>query len=688
MKKLTFIIAFLLSQVFLIAQTEDSCLPNGITFTTQEQIDNFQTNYPGCTEVEGDVAIDGDITSLAGLIVLTSIGGNLRIGADPDQYSYGHTLLEDLSGLDNLTTIGGDFHLGGNYSLTKLTGLENLNFIGGNIYIGFFKQSFTWNYFHGNPFLTSLTGLDNLSYIGGDFYIMLNDSLTELMTLSNLNSLEGSLHIGIVYTTDDWENITDEKTYYTLGNPSLTSLNGLESLISIGGSLELAGNNSLSNLAGLENLTSIGGELLLIDNASLTSLTELNNLISIGGNLSIGYLEWTNYFQGNVLKNLSGLENLTSIGGNLQIDKNDSLVNLTGLENLTSIGGDLIIGGSSIWDGNPSLTNLAGLNNLASIGDSLSIENNDALADLSGLESLESIGGYLYILDNATLSSLVGLDNIEAGSITDLYIENNNSLSTCEVQSVCDYLAAPNGTIEIHDNAPGCNSPEEVEEACESQCLYDGIIFTSQEQIDNFHSNYPDCTEIEGDVEISGTDITNLNALVVLTAIGGHLNIHDNPTLINLSGLENIESGSIDSLSITNNTILSACHAHTICNYLTGPNAISEIHDNAPGCNSPEEIIELCFVSLDEINAEPGFNIYPSPVGDFATLSFEGEGPGTANVILYNSTGIKVKTWKFKITGNSQNDFVLDFSALPEGMYFVKVQLGNEMATKKIMKVK
>ena len=29
------------------------CLPEGITFTTQEQIDNFQTNYPGCTEIEG-----------------------------------------------------------------------------------------------------------------------------------------------------------------------------------------------------------------------------------------------------------------------------------------------------------------------------------------------------------------------------------------------------------------------------------------------------------------------------------------------------------------------------------------------------------------------------------------------------------------------------------------------------------
>jgi hypothetical protein len=49
-----------------------TCLPEGINFTTQAQIDNFQTNYPGCTEIEGDVLILGsNITNLTGLSVLT-----------------------------------------------------------------------------------------------------------------------------------------------------------------------------------------------------------------------------------------------------------------------------------------------------------------------------------------------------------------------------------------------------------------------------------------------------------------------------------------------------------------------------------------------------------------------------------------------------------------------------------------
>ncbi|MCD4679823.1 MAG: hypothetical protein K8S00_05490 [Bacteroidales bacterium] len=36
------------------------------------------------------------------------------------------------------------------------------------------------------------------------------------------------------------------------------------------------------------------------------------------------------------------------------------------------------------------------------------------------------------------------------------------------MQSVCDYLASPNGTIYIENNASGCNSQQEVEDACDA----------------------------------------------------------------------------------------------------------------------------------------------------------------------------------------------------------------------------
>ena len=97
-----FTFAFCLLPFNLLSQ---SCLPEGITFTTQAQIDSFQDDYPGCTEIEGDVQINGDdISNLNGLNVLTSIEGYLWIGSNNDD-------LVDLDGLEELDFIGGSLKI-------------------------------------------------------------------------------------------------------------------------------------------------------------------------------------------------------------------------------------------------------------------------------------------------------------------------------------------------------------------------------------------------------------------------------------------------------------------------------------------------------------------------------------------------------------------------------------------------
>lgn len=88
------------------------------------------------------------------------------------------------------------------------------------------------------------------------------------------------------------------------------------------------------------------------------------------------------------------------------------------------------------------------------------------LEDISPLENLSSLGLNLHVLNNALLPSLEGLENMDAGFIIDINIYDNPMLSECDVQSICDYLASPNGTINIHDNDIGCNSQQEVEDAC------------------------------------------------------------------------------------------------------------------------------------------------------------------------------------------------------------------------------
>lgn len=213
----------------------------------------------------------------------------------------------------------------------------------------------------------------------------------------------------------------------------------------------------ITNLNGLNALISIGGNLKIIANLALVNLEGLDNLTSIGGHLDIGYND--------ALTSITGLENLSSIGGNLGIFHNTSLINLTGLGNVIFIGGHLGIGY------NTALVSLTELNRIESIGAALWIVDNDALSNLTGLENVTSIGDDINIYENYSLTSLKGMDSINPTSIQNMDIYDNYSLSECEVLSVCEYLAAPNGTINIYDNASGCNSPEEVQDSCEANTV-------------------------------------------------------------------------------------------------------------------------------------------------------------------------------------------------------------------------
>ena len=218
---------------------------------------------------------------------------------------------------------------------------------------------------------------------------------------------------------------------------------------------------------------------------------------------------WNN----DALTALSGLDNLTSINGYLAILGNDALIDLTGLENVVQVGEGVTIGGPQF--GGNALTSLSGMDGLESIGTDLYICRNDSLKNLDALIGLGSIGGDLYIFKNKVLASLSGLDNIGGRSIENLSIFENNSLSTCDIESICDYLADPNGTIDIHDNAAGCDSQEEVEELCG--------VSVNDLNVDGVFSLYPNPSSTQIILEISGPQqqcqlaIFNLNGQEVIS---------------------------------------------------------------------------------------------------------------------------------------------------------------------------
>ncbi|MFO7613146.1 MAG: T9SS type A sorting domain-containing protein [Bacteroidales bacterium] len=375
---------------------------------------------------------------------------------------------------------------------------------------------------------------------------------------------------GITFTTQSqidsfqvqYPNCTDIEGHVFIGQwgDDITNLDSLICLTSIGGSLFMDAEDNLISLEGLNNLTTIGGMLSIENKSVLSDLSGLNSLTTIGGTLRL-------YFN-HALITLDGLNNLTSIGGNLYIRHNNSLISTTGLENLIEVGGTVAVSSMALTDltgfsglinigvgfslsGNNSLPDLSGLDKLETVGGQLAIGltldmggGNSVLTDISSLASLNTIGGSLKITNNPNLPNLSGLDYITPGSITDVQINNNNSLSMCAVESLCNYLASPNGVIDIYNNAEGCCSPAEISHECNNSpvCLpFGNYYFFNQLDIDNFPIDYPDCTELEGNVRISGS-ASNLNGLNQITAIRGNLQIFDNDSLSELSGLNNLTS--------------------------------------------------------------------------------------------------------------------------------------------------
>ncbi|MBC8465651.1 T9SS type A sorting domain-containing protein [bacterium] len=131
------------------------------------------------------------------------------------------------------------------------------------------------------------------------------------------------------------------------------------------------------------------------------------------------------------------------------------------------------IEGPVIISGQDNIIQLEGLSGVTSIAGALNISNNYSLVSLTGLQNLASINGNLVIGQNSRLKSLTGLNNIDPGSIMDLYIFGNDSLSICAIESVCDYLYYPTGMFEIYGNAVGCNNPGEINEACDTLSIHD-----------------------------------------------------------------------------------------------------------------------------------------------------------------------------------------------------------------------
>ena len=239
--------------------------------------------------------------------------------------------------------------------------------------------------------------------------------------ITNLNGLSQITHIGV-----------SQGGYggglFIIDSPMLTSLNGLNNLQVIGGSLGVQ-NTGITNMEGLESLETIRG-----------SLNQNNN---------------------NLIENMIGLESLTSLE-RIELNELPALVNLEGLESLE------IIGGTIQLTDNANFSSFLGLQNVTTISAALRITNCDNLNNLDEFDNVTTLG-YLYLDQNDSLNSIQGLSNaVPENVFLQLIIRNNPSLSDCAIQIICENFDNPDPLVEviIANNAGGCNNNQEVMDAC------------------------------------------------------------------------------------------------------------------------------------------------------------------------------------------------------------------------------
>jgi hypothetical protein len=189
------------------------------------------------------------------------------------------------------------------------------------------------------------------------------------------------------------------------------------------GNLTIGPTTKFGDLSMLSNLREVGGTIDVFGNSALTTLHGLDSLVSV---------EHLHVRRNHKLQDLHGLVSLTQVGS-ITVVNNEGLTSVAGLPSglapelldiedndlLTNLDGLPVFESPSASDsiqieieGNPSLIDLGGLSDCcASQPASLLIVGNDALTDLGGLEGFVRLDA-LQLHDNFAVETLAGLENL------------------------------------------------------------------------------------------------------------------------------------------------------------------------------------------------------------------------------------------------------------------------------------
>ena len=297
-------VAFLFTTSIVIAQC-----PTTIPLWSQQALEDTLALYPNCEHypkainiVDGSltdltplsslksvksltVRLDTSLTSLHGLHNITTVEDIVWINASP--------LISDLSPLDGLENVGGDFRIWDMHAVQKIDGFNNLAIVGGDVDL--------WSL----PALTELTGFQALTSIGGSFELSVAPLITDFNAFNSVEHIE------------EWLTIT-------FNTEPLKTMTGFQSLATVGGTIDIRVSEHLA----LDALTSVGGDFTIGECNSIS----LENLTAVGG--SFGFYNGTSVF--------NGCDNLVSVGGAFSLNTSN-LTELGGFNKLETAGRIFIV---------------------------------------------------------------------------------------------------------------------------------------------------------------------------------------------------------------------------------------------------------------------------------------------------------------------------------------------------------
>ncbi|MBZ0242091.1 MAG: hypothetical protein K8F24_02640, partial [Bacteroidales bacterium] len=425
MKIKLFVALLFIANFSLLAQ---DCPPYSITFSTQEQLDQFIIQYPNCTELDVDISINAhgnfDYSPLNNIektrrwlyintfdFDVTGLLNNLKSVRGIDVNSSGSelSLINSFNELDSIKyrlTLSSSTD---EWSKLNLDAFRNLRSVGANLGIKKLK------------ILDSINIFNKLTEAGSLYFVELQ-AVTSRFRIYGFENLERTDYMWFrdleISSLPGFENLVSVYDKINLENAINTEVfDGFNSLVAV--SEINFKNNNIKKLKGFNNLQELDGGIQLYKN-EVDELDAFNSIVQINGPISVhedkltdfkGFsslkvINNTLFLTGFKSKSIEAFNNLSKVTRYIDIREADSLLSLDFLSNLKNLSH------LSIMD-NRSLRDFSGLENITHFAGYLKVHHNASLTSFKGLDNLEFIGGICNILSNQSLSSLSGLGNVK-----------------------------------------------------------------------------------------------------------------------------------------------------------------------------------------------------------------------------------------------------------------------------------